>query len=410
MLYQAVESLGVPPDAHSAFLPGEAHLPVVPWTEAIYALTYPFVLLAPLTARRQGDLRRFALRGLGATALIIPLYLLLPIVAQAKSVPDGSSWALPMRWERLHDQPVTAFPAFHVVWALLAAQLDGVTWPRLRVPAWTVAAGIAISCVTTGMHASLDVIAALAAYLLVTRGSTIWAWLCRGTEAVANSWHEWSIGPVRVINHGVWAGLGAVGGLLVALPLAGPGQLGWLVAMVAAAVLGAALWAQLVEGSPQLLRPYGYFGSAVAVVTMGVLAAALGECARRCRADEQLQHAKRPEVRRQRRRDEQGGARVDERADDASAFEQVTERYEEKQPESVADLGRRRDEAGAIVTALLIGREQGRLNNPEIAGTLCFILLVSLTVYVTLDLNRPERGLIRVSQEPMDRLLSSMPK
>jgi hypothetical protein len=62
----------------------------------------------------------------------------------------------------------------------------------------------------------------------------------------------------------------------------------------------------------------------------------------------------------------------------------------------------------AIVTTLLIGREQGFAKNSEVAGTLCFILLVSVAVYVTLDLNRPERGLITVSQEPIERLLSSM--
>jgi hypothetical protein len=66
--------------------------------------------------------------------------------------------------------------------------------------------------------------------------------------------------------------------------------------------------------------------------------------------------------------------------------------------------------ACAIVTALLVGREQGAAGSFEIAGTLCFILLVSLAVYVTLDLNRPESGLIRVSQEPIERLLNSMSK
>ena len=64
----------------------------------------------------------------------------------------------------------------------------------------------------------------------------------------------------------------------------------------------------------------------------------------------------------------------------------------------------------AIVTTMLIGREQGIAGSSEVAGTLCFILLVSLAIYVTLDLNQPERGLIRVSQEPIERLLSSMPK
>jgi hypothetical protein len=66
--------------------------------------------------------------------------------------------------------------------------------------------------------------------------------------------------------------------------------------------------------------------------------------------------------------------------------------------------------ACSIVTVLLIGREQGAANNSEIAGTLCFIFLVSLAVYVTLDLNQPESGCIRVSQEPLERLLSSISK
>jgi hypothetical protein len=64
----------------------------------------------------------------------------------------------------------------------------------------------------------------------------------------------------------------------------------------------------------------------------------------------------------------------------------------------------------SIVTTMLIGREQGYSAASEFVGTLCFILLVSMAVYVTLDLNHPDRGYIRVSQEPFERLLSSMIK
>jgi hypothetical protein len=63
---------------------------------------------------------------------------------------------------------------------------------------------------------------------------------------------------------------------------------------------------------------------------------------------------------------------------------------------------------GAVVTIVLIGREQGVAEISDIAGTLSFILMVSLVVYTTLDLNRPESGLIRTSQEPVERLVSSM--
>jgi hypothetical protein len=66
--------------------------------------------------------------------------------------------------------------------------------------------------------------------------------------------------------------------------------------------------------------------------------------------------------------------------------------------------------AAAIASVMLIGREQGRDNTHDATGTIFFILLVAVAIYVTLDLNQPERGLIRVSQEPIERLLNSMPK
>jgi len=64
----------------------------------------------------------------------------------------------------------------------------------------------------------------------------------------------------------------------------------------------------------------------------------------------------------------------------------------------------------AIVSTILVGREQGIAGRAEVAGTLAFILLVTLTVSVTLDLNQPTRGFVTVSQEPMRELIATMPK
>jgi hypothetical protein len=61
-----------------------------------------------------------------------------------------------------------------------------------------------------------------------------------------------------------------------------------------------------------------------------------------------------------------------------------------------------------IVTTILIGRSQGFSASPDRYGMLLFVLLVSFAIYVTLDLNRPERGFINISQEPIERLVSSM--
>jgi len=276
ILFEAIEYLGVPADARSMYFEWDASLPVIPWTEAIYAATYPFVVLVPLVATRSRDLRRFALGGIVATAIIIPLYLLLPLVAEAKPVPGEGIWQMLMELERQHDQPVTAFPSFHVVWACLAARFYASRWPRLRWFWWVFAAAQAISCVTTGMHAAADVIAGLGAYVLVVRIEATWRQLRDGAERLANSWQEVTIGPVRLMSHGIYAGVGAAVGLIVAVALAGSQNIVWLVSMTLAAALGGALWAQLVEGSPQLLRPYGYFGSVVLVIVVAIGARLIG--------------------------------------------------------------------------------------------------------------------------------------
>jgi hypothetical protein len=65
---------------------------------------------------------------------------------------------------------------------------------------------------------------------------------------------------------------------------------------------------------------------------------------------------------------------------------------------------------GAIVPALLVGLKQGASPRPHVVGTACFIILVAFVVYVTLDLNQPGSGAIRVSHEPFERLLESMEK
>jgi hypothetical protein len=64
----------------------------------------------------------------------------------------------------------------------------------------------------------------------------------------------------------------------------------------------------------------------------------------------------------------------------------------------------------AAVTTFLIGREQGICGHPELAGTLSFVALVAIAIFVTIDLNRPEVGMISVSQEPLERLVGSMTK
>ena len=275
VLYLAVERLGVPPAAWELDLALDRAIPVMAWTEAIYFAVYPMVVLAPLAARRERDLRRFAVRGLVATAFIIPIYLLLPVVYEARPVGPTGFWEGIMRWERTGDAPVTALPAFHVVWACIAAELYTGTWKRGWV-VWGVVALVAASCVTTGMHSVVDVVAGGAAWVIVRHAGTIWGAVRRASEATANSWAEWHLGPLRLMSHGVFAGLGVAAGALVVLSLAGATLAWWVAGATVAAGVAAALWAQAVEGSPLLLRPFGYFGGVFGVLAVVLVAGLSG--------------------------------------------------------------------------------------------------------------------------------------
>jgi prolipoprotein diacylglyceryltransferase/protein-S-isoprenylcysteine O-methyltransferase Ste14 len=263
VLFEAVELLGTPPDALIARQGWEASLPVLPWTEVVYASTYPFVLLAPLVAPTTRDLRSFMTKGWLAMALIIPLYLLLPLVVPAKPVEGTGPLETLLRWERLYDDAVTAFPSFHAVWALFAAQLYRRRWPALAVLWFAFAIAVAVSCVTTGMHATADVVGSVVAFAAVTHAPKLWGWIRDCTERLANSWKEVTVGPMRLLSHGLFAAAGTWLGLLIIASLAGANTTLVILAVAAATIIGAAIWAQVVEGSPQLLRPYGYYGGIV---------------------------------------------------------------------------------------------------------------------------------------------------
>lgn len=271
VLYLAVERLGAPRWAPLAYLPGERDWPVLPWTEAIYAATYPLVVLTPLVAPTRAALRRFAIGGLLASAAAVATYLLLPVLAPAKPVTGAGFWQELMRWERRGDSPVTALPAFHLVWAMLAGRVYARRWPRARLIVWMAVVAVGLSCITTGMHAMMDLVAAAALVALVEHRAVLWADVRHATERLANSWQEWEMGPVRILSHGAWAGLCAMVGLGVSLALVGMTHWVEMLLMMAVAILGAAVWAQVVEGSAQLLRPFGYFGGAFGAVGVAAL-------------------------------------------------------------------------------------------------------------------------------------------
>ena len=273
LLYESVIALGVPGDAMVAYFPFEAHWPVLPWTEVLYGSVYVVVLLAPLIIRTRHDLRMFSIRALLSMLVVFPIYLAVPLIAPPRSFIITGTIGHVLSFDRLHDGAAAAFPSYHVIWAyVVAGALGRKTRQRLLWFLW--ATLVAVSCLTTGMHAVVDVIAGLAVALLVTRADWLWEVLRNSSQTIANSWREWRFGPIRIINHGAYAGAGVFLGMLIVDTLLGPRKSIIAVSIFAGGTIGGALWAQFIEGSPSLLRPLGFYGGMLGT-TVGAVGAAL---------------------------------------------------------------------------------------------------------------------------------------
>jgi hypothetical protein len=203
--FMAIELLGAGPDVRSTFMTWDAALPVIPWTESIYFSTYVLSTLSPFVVRTKHELRQLALDALWATLIILPLYLALPLVAEAKPVAGDGFWVWMLKFERAGDAPATAFPSFHIVWACIAATTWARRFPAFRWPLAVLVVLTGVACVTTGMHSAADIIAGAVAYGVVMNRESIWRALSRislgaspsvilgALLVVSLTWRLWSV-------------------------------------------------------------------------------------------------------------------------------------------------------------------------------------------------------------------------
>ena len=226
-----------------------------------YAASYGFIVLAPAFAPTRTALREFVVTALLASALVLPLYLLLPLHAPFREIGDGWLTAV-IGFEQGHDGPTAALPAFHVIWTWIALKLYTAGRSRWRWLAWGFAALVVVACWATGLHRLADLAAAAVVCAALQHRQALWRrilWVC---ESTANAWAEWRLGRLRILSHAVPTFIAAACGLFVALALveSWPAR-GALVITALAAVVAAGIWGNLVTGSPRLLRPFGYFGA-----------------------------------------------------------------------------------------------------------------------------------------------------
>jgi protein-S-isoprenylcysteine O-methyltransferase Ste14 len=214
VIFYAVQALGRPADAFGTALPCESGWTVLQWTELGYVSAYLFIPVTALLIRTQRDLRRFAVQALIAIVVVSIAWLTIPVVATNRPFVPTSAPGRLLALEQAHSNGVAAFPAFHVLWALIAAEAwhgnarsSGRKWWGWI--GWLWAAIITVTSVTTSMHTIVEVGAAIALFLPIRQYERTWASVRAATELIANSWKEWRVGPIRIINHGVWGAAGA---------------------------------------------------------------------------------------------------------------------------------------------------------------------------------------------------------
>lgn len=139
-----------------------------------------------------------------------------------------------------------------------------------------------IALILVSLHLSytyssvLDLSFSLIIFLLADNYFQIWTFLKNSTEEIANSWKEWTVGNVRIINHGFYVGLGSFLGILIAGILVGDFYAWGILIFAVVVIIFSALWAQIIEGSEKLKRPYGYYGALVGIIFASLVVWAMG--------------------------------------------------------------------------------------------------------------------------------------
>ena len=221
-------------------------------------LSFILILILPFTLKRKDLLREWSVSAIISLFCLAFIALLYPEVG-AQYLPDDGFY-------------LSTVPIFLLLLAFKAVfrQYGG-------SPFSVLALFVLISIQLINSHSAiLHVINATVIFLLSANYMKIWIFLKKGSEKLANSWKEWVFGKVRVINHGFYVGFGGFFGILLAGILAGKDFAPALLVSTLLLVICAALWAQFIEGSAKLKRPFGFYGGLVGISLGAIVVWAMG--------------------------------------------------------------------------------------------------------------------------------------
>ncbi|CAF4752438.1 unnamed protein product [Rotaria sp. Silwood1] len=258
IFYQMIIFIGTPLNSISTYLIFEINIPIIEWTEIFYLLAYPYVVLLPLILQTKQQIRSFILAGLINISIGIYLQIILPFVAVPREFIPTTILGQILLHERDLDGPTGAFPSFHVSWAFLSGYYYSWNFPKLKFIFYILSILISLSCITTGMHSIIDVIAGFLLFIICIKREILWIYIRNYFENLANSWTYYRIGKLRIINHSFYAFLSSSTGVFILCSLVGHTYT--IIITSTLSVIGAGIWAQFIENTSGLSRPFGYFG------------------------------------------------------------------------------------------------------------------------------------------------------
>lgn len=260
-IYKMIIFIGVSKYPISTYLRFEKYIPVIEEAEILYSLAYPFVALAPLSISKQCHARSYIIQGLIISFIGFYFQLIFPFVAFPRPFKPRSFLGILLEFERLDDGPNAAFPSFHVALSFLSAKYYSIRFRKFSWFFYLLALLISASCILTGMHSLVDIVAGFILSAFAFSWETIWRLARANFEKLANSWSYLKFGPLRILNYSIFS---FISGLLLVLLLSLLLEnLNATLIISFLALIGSCLWGQLVEASSKLSRPFGYFGAII---------------------------------------------------------------------------------------------------------------------------------------------------
>jgi protein-S-isoprenylcysteine O-methyltransferase Ste14 len=224
----------------------------------LYIALHLAILAVPFLLRTQQQLRSFLIPAYAIAVAGLLTLVLFPVLGEAHFIALSTGSA-----ENSFSFFFNRSVSFSVAWVFLLGRTGLSHFPRFRALWWVLMAILGLTTLLSSIDPLLHLFVGVAVYLLAHNLEDIWQAILNGSEKIANSWQEWQWGSVRVINHGIYIGIGAFVGTALMAWLTGGEYMLAMVLAITFSIIVSAVWAQLWEGSEKLKRPFGYYGGVV---------------------------------------------------------------------------------------------------------------------------------------------------